>query len=150
MRSFLIVGIVLVFLYSCKKIQDPVFKQITNIKLIKAGLAMSSVGFDVEYFNPNKKGGKLKEAEGDAWIDSVFVGHFRVDTLMNIPGNANFTIPVKMEMDMNSFLKLSLAGFKNEDVPVRIKGVARVGRGGIYKKFPINYEGKQNLVQLMK
>jgi hypothetical protein len=118
--------------------------------MIKPGLATSSISFDVEYFNPNKKGGKLKEAEGEAWLDSNYLGHFRVDTLIDIPGNANFIIPVRLDVDMKYFVKYSMTGFKNEDILVTIKGKARVGRGGVYKRFPINYEGKQNLGELMK
>jgi LEA14-like dessication related protein len=107
--------------------------------------------FDVEYFNPNNtRGAKLKEAQGEAWLDSNYLGHFYVDTLIDIPPRSNFTIPVKLDVDMKYFLRFSMGGFKNEEVLVRVKGNAKVGKGGIYKKFPISYEGKQNLAELFK
>ena len=149
--SFLpLAGSVLFFLFSCQKMQDPVFNRISNVNVGKLGLATSEMTFDVEYYNPNKKGGKLKEAQGEAWIDSSYLGHFIVDTLIDIPRHANFVLPVKLSMDMKYFLKLSMSGFKNEEVLVTIKGNARVGRSGVYKKFPINYQAKHNLAQLLK
>jgi HSP20 family molecular chaperone IbpA len=70
--------------------------------------------------------------------------------LIDIPANANFLIPVKLDVDMKYVLQFSLTGFKNEDVLVTVKGTAKVGKGGIYKNFPINYEGRQNLALLVK
>jgi hypothetical protein len=151
MRRLIIITPIFCLLFvSCKKIKDPVFNRITNVKIGKLGLGSSQVGFDVEYFNPNNKGGKLKEASGDAWLDSNYLGHFHVDSLIDIPANANFLIPVKLDVDMKYMLKYSLTGFKNEDVLVMVKGTAKVGKGGIYKNFPINYEGRQNLALLVK
>jgi len=143
-------GFVLFFLVSCGKIQDPVFNRIVNAKVGKLGLSASQMTFDVEYFNPNKKGGKLKEAQGEAWLDSNYLGHFFVDTLIDIPANATFIIPVKLNLDMKYLLKYSLGGFKNEEVLVKVTGTAKAGRGGFYKKFAINYEAKQNLAELVK
>ena len=71
------------------------------------------------------KGGKLKDASGDAWLDSNYVGHFHVDSLIDIPANANFLIPVKLDVDMKYVLQFSLTGFKNEDVLVTVKGTAK-------------------------
>ena len=59
-------------------------------------------------------------------------------------------MPVRLNADMNFLLKYSLFGFKKEDVLVNVKGTAKVGKGGIYKKIPLHYEGKQNLAGLIK
>ena len=148
--SFWLTGSALLFLLSCRKLQDPVFNRISNVNVAKLGLASSEMTFDVEYYNPNKKGGKFKDAQGEAWIDSNYLGHFIVDTLIDIPGHANFVLPIKLNMNMKYFLRLSMSGFKNEEVLVTVKGNAHVGRSGIYKKFPINYQAKHNLAELLK
>ena len=144
------VGFFLLLLTSCGKIEDPVFNYIENVKVNKLGLGTSLMTFDMQYFNPNNRKAKLKEADGEAWLDSSYVGHFYVDTIVNIPAKANFRVPVKLDVDMKYLLKYSLFGFKKEEVLVTVKGTAKVGKGGIYKKIPLQYEGKQNLAELIK
>ena len=130
--------------------KEPVFNHIDNVRLNKLGLGTSVMTFDMQYFNPNNKKGTLKEAEGEAWLDSSYVGHFYVDTTVNIPALSNFTVPVKLNVDMKYLLKYSLFGFKNEEILVTVKGNAIVGKAGIYKKIPLQYEGRQNLAELIK
>ena len=148
-RVFLI-GLFILLFASCGKIEEPVFNYIDNVRVGKLGVSSSLMTFDVQYFNPNNRKAQLKEAEGEAWVDSAYVGHFRVDTIVDIPAKSNFTIPVKLDVDMKYFLKYSMFGFRNEEVLVTVKGNARLGKGGVYRKIPLHYEGKHNLAELIK
>lgn len=150
MRHFLFAVCFLLLLASCRKIEDPVFNSIGNIKVNKLGIGTTTMTFDVHYFNPNKSKAILKEAEGEAWLDSNYVGHFYVDTMINVPAKSDFTIPVKLNVDMKFFLRYSLSGLKNEEALVTIKGKAKVGKGGIYKKISLDHEGRYNLAQMIK
>jgi len=105
---------------------------------------------DMAYFNPNNINARLKEAEGEAWMDSTYLGHFLLDSAVNIPANADFVVPVKLDVEMKNILKHSLAAFLNEEVLFTITGKAKVGKNGIYRKIPLHYEGKQNLQELFK
>ena len=104
----------------------------------------------MQYFNPNNRKATLKEADGEAWLDSSYIGHFHVDTVVNIPARSNFTIPVKLDVDMKYLVQYSLFGFKNQEVLVTVKGKAKVGKGGIYKNIALQYEGRRNLAELIK
>jgi hypothetical protein len=151
MRYPIIIAIVFLFLFtSCRKIQDPVFNSIENISVSKLGFGTSLMTFDMQYFNPNNRGASLKEAAGEAWLDSNYIGHFHVDTMVSIRARSNFSVPVKLDVDMKYLLNYSLFGFKNQEVLVTVKGNAKVGKAGFYKNVPINYEQKQNLAQLLK
>ncbi len=130
--------------------KDPVFKGIENIKLSEFAFDSSMVTLDIRYFNPNTFKGTLKEAEGDAWMDSTYLGHFNVDTTVMIGAASDFLVPVKLAVNMKQILKHSLAAFLNEEVLLRIKGKAKAGRSGIYRNFSLNYQGKQNLRELFK
>ena len=142
--------IVIVLAASCKSMKDPVFKGIENVTMGQVGVAESLVTLDIRYHNPNNFNGRLKEAEGDAWMDSTYLGHFVADSMIHIPANGEFLVPVRLMMDMKQILKNSLAALMNEEVMLRIKGSARAGRSGFYKNFSLNYEGKQNLRALFK
>ncbi len=129
---------------------DPVFKGIENVKLNEMGAGESAVTLDLRYHNPNNFKGRLKQAEGDAWVDSIFLGHFIVDTSVNIPANSEFLVPVKLAIDMKQLMRHSLTVFLQEEVLLRITGIARAGKSGFYKNFSLNYQGKQNLKQLFR
>jgi LEA14-like dessication related protein len=140
----------LLSLCSCRNLKEPVFKGIENVQMKTIGMNGSLMTLDLKYFNPNNINARMKNAEGDAWLDSTYLGHFYVDTTVDIRANSDFLIPVKLNVDMKFILQNSLASFLNEQVLIRIKGKAKLGKGGIYKKYPLSYEGKQNIKELLK
>jgi LEA14-like dessication related protein len=150
MKKILFVSLAISLFASCGKMKDPVFKGIENVKVNELGIEGSTVTLDIRYLNPNNFNGRLKEAEGDAWMDSTYLGHFYVDTTVDIRANSDFLIPVKLNVDMKFILQNTLATFLNKEVLIRIKGKAKLGKNRIYKKYPLSYEGKQNLAELFK
>lgn len=140
----------LLFLASCGKVKAPDFKRIENVRISKLGLSESILTLDLHYYNPNNFRVKLKEAEGDAWIENNLLGHFTIDTLVHIPANAEFILPVKLEVAMGKIFKNSLAVFLSKEVVIKIEGKARLGKGLVYINYPIRYEGKQDLEKLLK
>lgn len=137
-------------LLSCRAMKDPDFRNIENIRLQRLDAKESTLFLDIRYFNPNQSGMKLKDAKGDAYIDGSLLGHFEMDTLIKIPANAEFILPVKMAVDMKYILQKSLTSFLNNVVTVKIEGKAKVGKGGVFIHYPIHYEGKQNISELFK
>ena len=108
------------------------------------------VTLDIRYLNPNNFNGRLKEAEGDAWMDSNYLGHFIVDSSIVVPANGEFLVPVKLAVDMKQILKHSFAALLNEQVLLKITGQARAGKSGFYRTFSLNYQGMQNLREIFK
>jgi LEA14-like dessication related protein len=149
MRLFISVAMLSMVMVSCRDIKEPEFIGIENIKMGQLGISETKVRLDVRYFNPNKFNAKLKGAEGDAWVDSAYLGHFTVDSLISIPAKTEFLVPVNLGVDMKYMLKNSMTAFSKEEVHVRIEGTARAGRNGIYKTIPIKYQGKQNIQKLL-
>ena len=121
-------GLFVLLLSSCAKLEEPVFNHIDNLKAGTLGLKSSLMTFDMHYYNPNNRKARLKSAEGEAWVDSSYIGHFHIDTTVDIPAKANFILPVKLDVDMKYLLNYSLFGFKNEEVLVRVKGKPRWGK----------------------
>jgi LEA14-like dessication related protein len=148
-RLFLLLFIALL-LIGCKAMKEPEFRGVENVKVGKLGFGESAVTLDMRYFNPNSFKGKLKSAEGEAWIDSTYLGGFVVDSAVAVPAKSEFTVPVKMNVDMKRILKNSLSAFLKEEVTITIKGNAKAGTGGLYKNFPLNYSGRQKLAEVLK
>lgn len=130
---------------SCKKPTAFDYRDVKNIRVASIGLNTSKVSMDLVYFNPNNYGVNLKNVNCDIYIDSSYLGRFLLDTLMHIPKISEFTLPVKMEVNMKGLLKNSLDIFFNNEVLIRANGTTRVGKGGFYVTIPFNYQGKQKI-----
>lgn len=140
----------LLLLYSCGHLKEPDFKGIENVKLEHIEAGGPTLHMDIYYYNPNKSRLSLKGAEGDAWLNGNILGHFIMDTLINISGYSDFIIPIKLQVDMSKLLQNSMAILLNPEVLVKIDGIAKIGKSGIYIRYPIRYEGKQNVKGLLK
>ncbi|RYY55916.1 MAG: hypothetical protein EOO09_08525 [Chitinophagaceae bacterium] len=147
----LTISAILLFLLasSCRPIKEPVFNGIENVKVNNVGLGQSSITLGLSYSNPNKYRAKLKSAEGDAWMDSTYLGHFVVDSTVDIPASGNFVVPVNLTVDMKKILQNSLAALISKQVLIRLEGTGRAGRNGIYRNFKLNYRGKQDITKLL-
>ncbi|MFI5133602.1 MAG: hypothetical protein ACHQEB_04660 [Chitinophagales bacterium] len=143
--SYIITG-----LLSCRSIKEPIYKGIDNLQLKSLALNQSTLSLNMNYFNPNKSGIKLKEAEGDAWMDSTYLGHFHMDTLIQIYGNTAFSIPVKLDVDMKNAVKNVLNAIFSPEIVLKIDGKAKIGKAGVFVRYPIRYEGKQNIAEMIK
>ena len=130
--------------------KEPELMDIENVRVSRLGLKESSLTLTLHYFNHNKKRMKLKKAEGDAWLDGNPLGHFTIDTLIHIPALSDFRLPVKMSMDMSHFVENMSVAFSGKEVTLKVDGVARAGKGIISINYPIHYEGKQKLGELLK
>lgn len=133
---------------ACRPVKEPVFNGIEHVKVNNVGLGQSNIVLGLSYSNPNSYRAKLKSAEGDAWMDSTFLGHFVVDSTVNIPANGNFIVPVNLQVDMKKILQNSLTALLSKQVTIRLEGTAKAGRGGVYRNFKLNYRGKQDITKL--
>ncbi|MEO7924682.1 MAG: LEA type 2 family protein [Chitinophagaceae bacterium] len=150
-RILIIFSLVLsCLLAGCGSVKEPEFRSIRDLRVSQVGLSESTLFLDMHYYNPNKFGIKLKEAEGDAWLEDKLLGHFFIDTLIHIPAAADFLLPIQLKADMGQLLKNSVALLLNKEVTVRLKGSARFGKGFVYIRYPILYEGKHKLADLVR
>ena len=129
------------FLNSCKDIKDPELRGFDSVEIIKPGFIKSTVRINVRYYNPNRFKAKLKEAQGEAWIDNIYLGTFQVDSLIQVPALNEFVVPV--DLTFETLKVIQLAG--SDEVLLKVTGNAKAGKGGFYKNFSLNYEGKQNI-----
>ena len=123
---------------------------IENAQVSRFGLKESTLKLNLHYFNPNNFRVSLKEAQGEVWLDSISLGRFVIDTLIHIPANADFRLPVKLKMDMGQVFQNMAALLFKKEILVKIEGIAKIGRGALFIRYPIRYQGKQKINELMK
>ena len=110
----------------------------------------STVSFDMLFFNPNNYKLKLKEAAGEAWMDGNPLGHFTIDTLIHIPANGDFRLPITLKMEMKHFVENISTAFTDKQIMLKVDGVAKAGKGLVFINYPIRFEKKQKFSELMK
>lgn len=142
--------ILLFFLGACRSFQKPELRAIENVKAPRLGLKNAIVTLDLHCYNPNKSRIRFKNAQGEAWVDGQKLGNFSVDTSMTIPSKGDFWLPVTLEMEMKDALRHAGTFMSKEEIYLKIDGMARLGKAGFYFNYPIRFEGKQALAELMK
>jgi hypothetical protein len=136
-------------LLSCSNIRDPKFIDIENLQVTKLGLKGSMLKMDLLFNNPNNFGLQLSGAQGDAWLDNNFLGHFLMETKVQIGKKEDFRLPVSLEIDMSKILKNSMLALLAPEVNLRLEGKAKLGKGIISINYPFHYEGKHNISHLL-
>ena len=138
-------------IFGCSKPKDLKYIDFENFQVQELGLGESVISADLKYYNPNNFTMKLKEGDLDVSLNNTFLGNSKLDTLLEIPKKDTFLIPLKMKVDMKTFLSRALNVLLTNEVDVKLDGKAKLGKGGIYFNVPIHYQGKQKFsVNLFK
>ena len=140
----LLFGFGILFLTSCQEPKGLVFKEFNNLTLDQLSFAGAAMKVNVVYYNPNNFGLQLNRADFDIYIDSTYFGHSAQDIQVAIPKRSNFSVPVKVNLDVKNLLKNGITSYFNRNVAVKVLGAVRVGKAGVYKSFPVNYTSVQN------
>jgi LEA14-like dessication related protein len=117
----------------------------SNVRLEKASLANSVVAADLKFFNPNSYALQLKQADIDVFVNDKLMGHSKIDSLLSLPGRDTSAIPFRVNVDARSMAKQLAGLLLNPDVRLRLKGTAKVGKGGFFMNMPVDYEATQRI-----
>ena len=131
----------------CAKPTSLDYLGVKNLKVIKFGLKESTVGAEVEYYNPNNYGFTMKRAEVNVYVNDNYFGKSTFDSTIRIAKKDTFALPVVLVVDMTSTAvnAIQVFGQGQQEVKVRLDGTARVGRNGFFINYPIKYEGMQKI-----
>ena len=120
---------------------------VKNFKVLKFGLKESTVGADVEFYNPNRYPVTMKGGSVDVYANNNYFGKTTLDSTIQIPQKDTFLLPVVLKVDMNNtaigLIQTLAAG--QDSVHIKLDGSAKIGRGGIFINYPIRYAGMQKI-----
>lgn len=128
---------------SCSSPKALEYKTYHNFSIEKLGFSNSAISLDLEYYNPNNFGMKLKNTDLDIYINGNLLGHSSTDSLISIPRKDTFLVPVKFNVDMKNVFKNAWNTLIGKDILVRLSGKVKVGKGNVFMNFPVEYESKQ-------
>ena len=119
------------------------YRTYKNFTIEKLGFSSSAVKLELVYFNPNNYGIELNSTDIDIFVNDSYLGHSAQDFQISIPKKEEFSIPLKIDVDMRNLLKNGLTTLLSHEVTVKITGSIKVGKSNVFMIFPVLYEGKQ-------
>lgn len=144
LTPLLFFSISIIFLSSCREPKDLEFREFRNLKISNVGFSAAQVNVDLVYYNPNNFGLELNRTDLDVFVDSIFLGRSSQDLQVAVRRKDIFVLPLKIDVDMKNLLKNSLVTLLNKSVNVRLVGKVKVGKGGVFKSFPVDYTTVQS------
>ena len=136
--------IIVVFAFmSCSSPKALEYRTYHNFSIKSLGFDKTAVSLDLEYYNPNNYGMKLRNTDLDIFINGSLFGHSSTDTLIRIPRRDTFNIPIRFDVNMQSLFKNAWNTLLGKEVLVRLSGKVKVGKGNVFMNFPVNYESKE-------
>lgn len=139
----LFVAAISILFTACANPKDLVYQDVKNFKLMEMSMN-PKVGMDVQFFNPNKYGMTMKDADVFLYLNGKLVGNAKLEQAYDVPANDTFLLPVTLVADLQQVLPNALAIMANSTIEVELKGTVKAGRG-VFINIPINYKGKQEL-----
>ncbi len=145
-RSLFFLFLTLAFL-GCSSPKALVYKDLSGVRIQNFTLEHAVIVANLRFYNPNSYGLSLKNGDMDAYINDKYLGKASVDERVSVPANGDFILPVSIDVNMMRMLKdaFDLLSLQKGDVLVRLQGNIRAGKGGVYMRVPVNYEGKQKI-----
>lgn len=135
---------------SCKPSKDLVYQNIQNFKMQQAGSGQAILSMDIRLYNPNNRKIALKEADVEVMLDGTRLGKMRVNGKCAVSGLDTCSLPVLLDVDLKNVLPNAFRLLTASDMNVTLTGTIKAGRYGMYRKIPISYEGRQDIMSGMK
>ena len=132
--------------------KSPSFINLDNVKIISANARKVVLQGDAIFNNPNAIAGKLIKTDIHIKINDVDITDIEQTTLIDVPKNSNFTVPVnfsfnpeKLVQDNEGFLQNAIKSFLSNELTIEYAGCVTIEVLGIGFDVPIDYTEKVSL-----
>jgi LEA14-like dessication related protein len=134
-------------LQSCSKPKALEYRDLKGARIHNATLQQATVVLDLLFYNPNNYGLRLKNGDVDAYLNGKLAGKATLDESVSVPARDTFTMPVTITASLGSLLSnaMSLLTKQEQLIPVKLEGMIRAGKGGVFVPVKVHYEGMQKL-----
>jgi len=133
---------------SCRPAKELQYLGIQNLSMEQG--TPPKIALDIRLYNPNKYKLKLKNSDVEVFLNGTSVGKLRVEGQHQAPKLDTFMLPVNVDMSPGVLLQSLMPIIMSGNVQIKLTGVIKGGRHGIYIKVPVNFEGNENLLSNMK
>lgn len=131
----------------CEQPKALVYQDLRGVHVQHASFQQATIVLDLQFYNPNNYTLSLKNGDVDAYISDKYLGKATLNERTAVPAHDTFMMPVAVTANLGSILSnaFDIIANKDKEVPVRLQGTIRAGKGGVFIPVKINYEGRQRL-----
>lgn len=130
----------------CTEVKELDYKGIKSTEIQSLGLRNAALRINLEYYNPNKFGLDVKETNLSIYLNDAFVGVADQPEKTQIPKLSTFTFPVVARFDPWKILGTAFQSLFSKKNKLRIEGTAKVGKGVVYIKVPVQITEEVSLL----
>lgn len=141
MQKFFVKAILLLLLAACKVPQALQYSSIGNIQVQSIDMKNTNGVVEISFYNPNAFAVQLNQAEAILSINNQVAGKAKMDTLIQMPGLANSSLPVLIQLDNQLLLGQSMQLLLAGSIPYQIEGFAMAGKKKPRWKIPFSQRG---------
>lgn len=126
---------------SCLPKKDIEFKGMKNVVVSTSTNGQPLLTGDAIFFNPNRVKMKLRKAEIDVIVNEKRSAQVRQQYDLDIPANANFTVPVEAQLSMKEigFLDTIVGFLGGKKYKIQFIGSLYGSVHGVRIKVPVNH-----------
>lgn len=126
------------FVTSCEaQIKEIDYIGISKTEFKSISFTKAEIKFYLEYFNPNKVGIDVKEADLQVFLNDQFLAVAKQTDEIHVPKNSKFIFPVIAHFDPIKAMGPSIGALFSMENKMYVKGSAKIGKGGIFIKIPV-------------
>ena len=130
---------------SCTQPKPLVYHSLNHFGADMAGLKNTVLTMDLCLYNPNYYGLKLKNTDVDVYINDRYVGKALIREKVAIPKRDTFTLPILLRVDLVQAIPDAVQLLITKEITLKLTGIIRAGKHGMFVKIPVSYEGKQKI-----
>lgn len=142
-RTFLYI-VVLSLLFSCREVQDVEFVKVQKVEFYEIRNGNIIAKAHAIFNNPNNRGGKVKKVDISVFVEDRESGKVLRDESFKVYPNAEFIIPLDLEITFEEVAKNLFSGLLAKDrkksLPLHLKGNVWVTVYGLTRKVPVDYQ----------
>ncbi len=116
------------------------YKGVEKTELKSLSLNQAAIQVNLRYFNPNRFGIDVKETNLNLYLNDRFVAVADQPNKTQIPRESDFIFPIVAHFDPIKVLGPALTSIFNKKNKIGIQGSAKLGKGGVYIKVPVQVE----------
>ena len=140
-KSTPLVLISLLALASCQQPQGLKFNGFQDFEVKPLSFTNSRVSFGIQVFNPNNFEVRVNHVEADIKLAGSRLGNYQMDSLLTLPANQSFVMPVQLVVKNGSLISNILSVMAGDSLPYTLAGKVRAGRKIAMAEIPFSYSG---------
>ncbi|MCA0381340.1 MAG: LEA type 2 family protein [Bacteroidetes bacterium] len=141
MQKIFIIATLLLQLAACKVPQALQYSSISTIQVQSIDLKNTDGVVELSFYNPNAFAVQLNRVEAILSINNQVAGKANMDTLIQMPGLANSSLPVRIQLGNQLLLGQSMKLLLGGSIPYQIEGFAMAGKKKPRWKIPFSQRG---------